>query len=41
MLIYQIKDYSLLQINEKKIINLNTHWIKHELYTHTHTHIHN
>ena len=34
--IYQIKDYMLLQIKEKKLlINLSQSWIKHELYTHT------
>ena len=35
MPIYQINDYTLLQIKEKTLsINLVQRWIKHELYTH-------
>ena len=38
MLIYQTHNYTLLQIKKKKtsLINSSPHWIKHELYTHTH-----
>ena len=39
--IYEINDYTLLKIKEKKIsyINSSPCWIKHELYTQTQTEI--